>query len=275
MVEVTQLAFYPVKGCAAVYVPSLEISATGPRHDRSFMVVDGNGLARTQRGNPRLATIVPEIDYSGAQLTLRAPEMPDLAVAVRADGPQRDVEMFAAPYRAVDQGDEAARWVSDVLGASSRLVRVPPDQHRVVDGFISGSAGFADSAALTLLSETSLAMLNDKIRANGREPVPMDRFRGNVIVDGWAEPNVEDRIREASIGDTALGFLKLDIRCAVTMVDQQLGRRAGAEPLATLAQYRRADVGGVAFGIKLSVVGAGTIAVGDAVEVSAWESVGG
>ncbi|KAA0021706.1 MOSC domain-containing protein [Antrihabitans cavernicola] len=275
MVAVTGLYYYPVKGCVAVAASSLAVSATGPRHDRSFMVVDRDGVFRSQRGLPALAVIEPEIGSAGDRLVLRAPGATDLAIDVRSDGDTCGVELFGAPFPAIDQGDDVADWLTDVLGEPSRLVRVPPDHHRVSAGYVSGSAGFADSGALTLLSESSLALLDRQIRAGNGEPVPMNRFRGNIVVEGWPEAHAEDRIRELTIGDARLGFLKLDIRCAVTVVDQRTGRRSGPEPLKTLARYRRVEQGGVTFGIKLSVIAGGTISVGDELLVEQWESVSG
>jgi uncharacterized protein YcbX len=51
------------------------------------------------------------------------------------------------------------------------------------------------------------------------------------------------------------------------MVDQPTGRRAGPEPLRTLADYRRDPDGGVTFGIKVSVDVPGVVSVGDSVVV--------
>jgi uncharacterized protein YcbX len=89
-------------------------------------------------------------------------------------------------------------------------------------------------------------------------------------VDGWAEPHVEDRVREMSIGDADLAFAKQAIRCAVTLVDQRTGVRAGPEPLRTLADYRRVTAKGVAFGVKFSVVRTGHLTVGDELVVRRW-----
>ena len=73
-----------------------------------------------------------------------------------------------------------------------------------------------------------------------------------------------------SVGEAVLGFAKLATRCVVVNVDQRRGVRSGREPLRTLATYRRAAEGGVIFGSKFAVVRPGRLAVGDAVDVSAW-----
>lgn len=273
MVAVTRLACYPVKGCAAVPVEKFDVQFAGPRHDRSFMIVDADGVFRSQRGTPGLSVIQPEIRGDGDQLVLRAPGAAPLTVDVRTADPVRVVQHFGRPMRAVDQGEDATRWLTEVLGEPSRLVRVPQDHTRLVRGYVDGTAGFADSGALTLLADTSMALLDSRTARTGGSPVPIDRFRGNVVVDGWSEPHTEDRLRALTIGTARFAFLKLDVRCAVVLVDQQRGRRAGPEPLKTLAGYRKVD-GGVAFGIKLSVLDEGVVRVGDRLEAEEWDSVG-
>ncbi|GAA3794493.1 hypothetical protein GCM10022226_12330 [Sphaerisporangium flaviroseum] len=103
-------------------------------------------------------------------------------------------------------------------------------------------------------------------------PLPMERFRPNIVVDGWDEPHLEDRARVVTVGTGEFGYAKPAIRCAVTMVDQDTGGKTGPEPLRTLAKYRRAAGGGVAFGVKLSVLRPGELAVGNKVIVTSWET---
>jgi uncharacterized protein len=269
--RVVALHTYPIKGCAGTGLPAALLTPAGLAHDRSFMVVDEHGTFRTQRRDPRLATVRPRVADDGAALVLHAPGVEDLHLAVDLDAPPRPVDLFGRPLRGIDQGDIAAGWLSEVLGAVSRLVRVPPEHDRVTDGETPGTAGYADSAALLVTSEASVAELNRRIDERGAAPVPMDRFRPNVVVDGWVDPHVEDQVREVRIGDAELGFTKLAIRCAVTLVDQHSGARVGPEPLRTLADYRRVPDKGVAFGAKFAVLRPGRIAVGDEVRVRRWE----
>lgn len=98
----------------------------------------------------------------------------------------------------------------------------------------------------------------------------MDRFRPNIITTGWPHSFAEDDARDYAIGGMRAAWVKPDIRCKVTMVDQATGEGVGPEPLRTLAQFRRdADDGGVSFGVKLRVDQTGRIAVGDAVDIDA------
>ncbi|HLU59210.1 MAG TPA: MOSC N-terminal beta barrel domain-containing protein [Pseudonocardia sp.] len=268
--RVVSLHTYPIKGCAGVASTSAFLTPAGLAHDRTFMVVDEEGVFRSQREDPLLATIRPEVLDDGRALALAAPGAGEVRVEVDLDGPRRPVEMLGNPYKGIDQGDAVAAWLTGVLGRPSRLVRVPPEHDRTTDGETPGRAGFADSGALLLTSQASWAELDRRIGERRAEPVAMERFRPNVVVDGWSEPHVEDRVRELTIGGADLAFAKLAIRCAVTLVDQRTGRRAGPEPLRTLADYRRISTLGVAFGAKFSVLRTGWLAVGDELVVRRW-----
>ncbi|MET7616184.1 MOSC N-terminal beta barrel domain-containing protein [Streptomyces sp. NPDC005408] len=271
MPRVVELTSYPIKGCAGIPLTEALMTRAGLAHDRSFMVVGENGVFRSQRRDPRLAVIRPEITADGGQLTFHAPDVDAIRIDVDRTSARVGVELFGTAYEGIDQGGPVADWLSDVLGTPSRLVRVPPEHARVTDGLTPGTSGYADSSPVHILSVSSLEALNRRIAESGASPLPMTRFRPNIVVDGWDEPHGEDRARRIGIGNAELGYAKLAIRCAVTLVDQSSGGKAGPEPLRTLARYRRAAEGGVAFGSKFSVVRTGKLAVGDAVIVSAWD----
>ncbi|MGA5897321.1 MOSC domain-containing protein [Streptomyces venetus] len=268
--RVVELSSYPLKGCAGTSAPEALLTPAGLAHDRSFMVVSEDGVYRTQRRDPRLALIRSAVSADGGRLTLQAPDFDSLHLDVDTSGARRTVDLFGAPYQGIDQGDAAADWLSDVLRVRSRLVRVPPEHDRVTDGMTPGTSGYADSCALHVISRSTLDLLNRKLTERGAPPLPMNRFRPNIVIDGWDEPHTEDRARRIRLGDTELGYAKLAIRCAVTMVDQASAAKAGPEPLRTLAGYRRATQGGVAFGTKYAVLRTGKLSVGDEVTVTAW-----
>lgn len=285
MAEVTDLIHYPVKGCAGTSVGDELLTPAGLAHDRSFMVINVDGVFRTQRVYPRLARIQPSIDADGTRLTLRSADERTrcgvVSIDVTTSATRRDVGLFGATFQGIDQGDDVAAWLSEFLGAPSRLVRVPPDHDRVTDGLTPGTSGYADSAAVLVLSHASLALLNRHIAENGASPLPMNRFRPNIVIgdrdghkgydDDWsAVPHAEDRARQITIGGAALGYAKLAVRCAVTTVEQETGVRRGPEPLRTLAGYRRAVSGGVVFGAKFSVLRPGKVSLGDEVVVHEW-----
>ncbi|MFD1516723.1 MOSC domain-containing protein [Pseudonocardia yunnanensis] len=269
MAKVASLMHYPIKGCAGTVLSNAAVTVAGLAHDRSFMVVDDDHVFRNQQSAPLLAVIRPEIGDDGEVLTLHAPGLPALSIEVQREGDRTDVGLYGIPYTGIDQGEPAAAWLTEVLGSRSRLVRVPPDHVRTTDGETPGRAGYADCAVL-LVSMPSLDLLHTRLVEQGGEALPMDRFRPNIVVDGWGEPHIEDRLRRVTIGSTRFGYAKLAIRCSVTMVDQETGTPAGPEPMRTLASYRRSPEGGVTFGTKLAVLKAGDVKVGDELQVEHW-----
>ncbi|MEU6059785.1 MOSC N-terminal beta barrel domain-containing protein [Streptomyces sp. NPDC047097] len=280
MADVIDLICYPVKGCAGTSLPDALLTPAGLAHDRAFMVTDEDGVFRTQRRHPRLALVRPAVTPDGTRLTLAPTDPADghgpLTLDITTTAPRRPVDLFGEPFQGIDQGEEAAAWFSDLLSAPSRLVRVPPEHDRIADGVTPGPSGYADSSAVHIVSRASLTELNHRMAERGAPPLPMDRFRPNIVLDSrdpddWAAtPHAEDHARRLTIGETDLGFAKLAVRCAVTLVDQDAGTRQGPEPLRTLATYRRAATGGVIFGTKFSVLRPGKLSVGDAVAVQAW-----
>lgn len=268
--RVSALRTYPVKGCAGYALPEGMMSSAGLQHDRSFLVVSDEGSARTQREQPRLALIQPVLSADGSRLVLHAPGRDAVGIDVDTAGQRREVKLFGTDYRGIDQGHVVAGWLSETLGVGSRLVRVPPEHDRKTDGHTPGTSAYADSCAVHLVSEASLAELNRRLTAKGSGPVPMERFRPNIVVSGHHEPHEEDRLRLLRIGTAELGYAKLAVRCVVTTVDQDSGAKSGPEPLRTLAEYRRAPEGGVVFGSKFAVTGTGTLAVGDTLTVDEW-----
>jgi uncharacterized protein YcbX len=268
--RIVELNCYPVKGCAGTSVGDAGLTPAGLAHDRSFMVIGEDGVFRNQRRVPRMALVRPEISADGERLTLRAPGVDVSHTDVDLTAARRDVELFGQPYQGIDQGDAVAGWLSEVFGAPSRLVRVPPEHHRVTRGQTPGTAGYADGQPLLITSLASLDLLNERIAQRGAKPLPMNRFRPNIVVGGWNEPHIEDRARRVNVGEAELGYAKLAVRCVVTTVDQESGTKVGPEPLRTLTGYRHAADGGVAFGVKFSVLRPGKLSVGDEVIVSSW-----
>ena len=112
-----------------------------------------------------------------------------------------------------------------------------------------------------MISSASLADLNSRLE----KPVPMDRFRPNLVIDG-CEPYAEDRWRKIAVGEAVFRFAGLCARCSVTTVDQASGRRTSAEPLDTLATYRQKE-NGVVFGVNLVPEKTGVVAVGDPITI--------
>lgn len=232
---------------------------TGLPADRLFAIVGPDGVMVWQGEVPRMAAI--RVRHTGTTLVLGAPGADDLTVEVVTDAARSvEVDVEKWPGAGIDQGDDAARWLGDVLGRPARLVREPARATR---------ARHPDLTALLITSDSSLDSLNTRIQHRGATAVPMSRFRPNIVITGWPEPHTEDRVHRMTVGTAGVGFGERAIRCAVTMNDQVTGHRRGPEPLRTLADYRR-EPDGVSFGLKATVLIPGRIAVNDPVTVTAW-----
>ena len=231
--------------------------------DREWMAVDTAGNFLTQRECPTMATIVPCLSLE--ILTLRAPGMPDLRLALAPTlGPAMAVHLWEETVPAIDCGEAAAAWFSAVLRVACRLVRWPPYGRRIAgtrwtDGILAPTR-FADGFPVLVIGQASLDDLNQKLQAQGRPRLPMNRFRPNIVIDGIA-PFDEDHAASICIGDAVLKPVKPCPRCPIPSVDQDTGI-VGPDPLDILQSYRanRLLDGAITFGMNAIVLGGdGTI----------------
>ena len=261
--HVSGLFVYPIKSCRGTALNVVEIGRRGIAHDREFALVAPDGRVVTQRERPRMALIVPSWEVH--ELVVFAPGMAPLRVGPTDQGARCEVHVWNDICAGVDQGDEAAEWLSEFLATPCRLIRMANDHVRPVDiEHLPGhEVGFADAYPLLLISQESLADLNGRMDV----PLPMERFRPNVVVSGTTA-YAEDGWGDIRISDLALRVAKPCVRCAITTTDQHTAER-GVEPLRTLAGYRRSPLGGVIFGQNVAPLGPGTLRIGDPVAVPA------
>lgn len=259
--RVSALYFYPVKSLRGIELQHMDLDRTGALMDRRWMLVDEADRFVTQRTHPRMALV--DTALSEEELTLRAPGMPPLTVPrVPQAGTARSVRVWRDDCAAADAGDAAAEWFGTYLGGRFRLVFMPEETRRPVDPAYAragDTVSFADSHPFLLTTTASASELNGRLD----EPVPMIRFRPNIVVDGCA-PYAEDEWRRLRIGDVEFRVAKPCARCNVPTIDVETAR-SSPEPMRTLKTYRRGP-GGVLFGQKLIHDGYGRIHVGDVVE---------
>ena len=190
MIRVTGLFVYPVKSLRGYAVTAAGLDALGLVGDRRFLVVDESGKFLTQRAQPRMALINARL--AGGILTLSADAVGSISVSEGSDpsASLRSVSIWKHQgLLAEDCGPAVASWLSSFLGSQCSLVRIGPKFQRPMLKPASRPGDlftFADGAPILVVSEASVAMLNDRIVAAGGEPVPMNRFRPNLVVDGCA-----------------------------------------------------------------------------------------
>ncbi|GFN25353.1 hypothetical protein ADE_10510 [Achromobacter denitrificans] len=118
-----------------------------------------------------------------------------------------------------------------------------------------------------MANQASLDDLNARLRAKGAEPVPMDRFRPNIVVEGEWEPFEEDHTAMIVAAGVKMAFVKPCTRCSIPDIDQRTAQRY-EEPGRTLAGYRNLEIG-VVFGQNaiLDAPAGARLKVGDGVEI--------
>jgi uncharacterized protein len=264
--SVTGLFVYPLKSGGCIPVNEACIAARGFEYDRRWMLIDEDRAYINQIMQPRLARVSPSFTEAGLQV--QAPQMETLTIPYEPETDQvLTVKVLKKFCEAVVVNTQASQWFSDFLHQPCQLVYMPETTRRPVNpayALHQDIVSFANGYPFHLVGQASLDVLNQRLR----QPLPMNRFRPNIVIAG-AAPFAEDRWQTIRINTQCFSLVKPCNRCAVTIVDQETGERAGKEPLQTLASFRRFGKQ-VFFGrYVLSTSLGGTVKVGDPVEVLA------
>ena len=132
------LYVYPIKSCAGISLQSADLSATGLRHDRRWMLVDETGEFMSQRAHPRMALI--SVRFAPERMIVSAPDMDELEIPLYPQaGDSIDVRVWGDTNRGALVAEEADRWFSEYLEFPCRLVHKPDDDPRLVDSSFAES----------------------------------------------------------------------------------------------------------------------------------------
>lgn len=269
--RIVSLHIYPIKSCAAIDLRETALTRAGLAHDRCWMLVDAQGRFLTQRQYPRMAQIRTGIDAAALRLT--APGMEPLAVPLDGSELSEASELVGVWSDTILAQAESARahdWFSRFMGLSCRLLKVDAQARRsagekdwvarwrdahpdLAESFAGDHVfGFADGYPVLVVNQASLDALNERLVARGKSPVPMDRFRPNIVVQGddWQAFD-EDHTATVQAGPATLALVKPCTRCPMPNVDQRTGE-PGDEPGPTLAALHTLEAG-VVFGMNAIV----------------------
>ncbi len=274
---ISQLFIYPVKSCAPLALQRALLTDQGLEYDRAWMVVDAQGECLSQRELPRMALIEPQL--RATDLVLRAPGMLALHLSLQGVEAPARVRLWDEEIEAWDMGPLAAQWFSDFLGQPARLVRFDPEVERASSRrWTEGQTvlnQFSDGFPLLLVSQASLDELNQRLQAQGQQPVPMQRFRPNIVLAASPGPwqaHDEDRVDlvhvQAAGAEICFKPVKPCPRCSMVNNDPASGHMAAGvlETLQTYRQDARLD-GAASFGMNLMTLSGfeQELAVGQAV----------
>lgn len=249
--RVTALAIYPLKGAAALTLEQVELDALGPRGDRRYCLARPGGRVFTQRDDAGLARLRARPHPDGLQLEFDGEILEAPADAFAGEACLR-VWSREAIVRVAREAVNAV--LTHWFGTPLHLARLEHPVER------QGAAlALGDAAALLVTNDASLDALNARMAA----PVPMARFRPNIVLGG-AAPYDEDGWQRLGVGDAILAPVHACGRCEVTTIDQAFGAVMGDEPLRTLSRLRMRD-GEAVFGVRYAVQQPGKIRIGDRV----------
>ena len=260
----SHLFIYPIKSLGGISLTEAQVEERGLQYDRRWMLTDPNGHLLSQRDIPQMALLDVEIRTHSLRVIHRQQPIPPLDIPLTP--PQSSLTLVTVwddTFEVVPVGQEADEWFSAVLGTPSRLMYLPNHSLRRVDEkYVPEplNVSFADGYPLLIIGQASLDGLNARLT----EPLPMNRFRPNLVFTG-GEPHAEDTWSEFQVGTISFRGVKPCGRCVMTTIDQQTAEK-GAEPLKTLATYRR-NGHKILFGQNLVALSTGKIRVGDKIEL--------
>lgn len=256
---VSSLFIYPIKSLQGIAVPEIATTDRGALHDRRWMLVDAEGRFVSQRTTPELVHFRLEMDDGGIKVSHpKAGQGIEVPISISA-GALVPVGIWKDESAALEADQEVNNWFSKILGQNLRLVFMPENVQRPVDTFYAKKnelVSFADGFPYLVIGQSSLDDLNNRLEA----PVPMDRFRPNIVFEGGLAFS-EDKWNEVRIGSATFKRVKPCARCLVITTDQKTGQR-GQVPLRTLNTYRKAG-NAVNFGQNLLCVQPGTLRIND------------
>lgn len=286
---VSEIHVYPIKSCAQSTLDCAIPTPQGFEGDRMLQVTDGNGKYCTPRDPDKAKLFQISVELWGDGLTLEAPNMEqplDLDLTTTNTTTPVKVEVLEAPEKLTlqDYGDKAAAWLEQATGIPKcRLTGIGPEFERfaqvnsaqgdAIPTYTAAPMSLADEAPYLLTNQASLDDLNKRLKARGKDPVDMRRFRPNLVVKGL-KPWQEDCLKKVRIHHVEFHVWQRCGRCIMTTIDRDTLKR-GPEPLATLSTFREREHGMRNFGMHLIPVlpipeGA-TITVDDEVEILEYD----
>lgn len=265
--KIQDIYIYPIKSLGGIRLESAQVLTKGFRWDRRWMLVDENGRFLTQRSLHKMALLQVALLENGLEVfhkhspdhVLQVPFIPETDELISSQVWDDKVEGKVV-------SKEADRWFSEMLEVDCRLVFMSEDAPRMVDADYAEqgeTVSFADAMPYLLIGQGSLDDLNARLDV----PLPMDRFRPNIVFSGGAAFE-EDAWSEIQLGGLLFKVAKPCARCVLTTVNQDTAEK-GKEPLKTLATYRLKDKK-VLFGQNLIALGNGELKVGDSLTVTVF-----
>jgi len=264
MLTISGLFIYPIKSLGGIALEKSFLTDRGFQYDRRWMLVNPSGKFYTQRDNPEMALLKVELKAAGLEVYHSADPDDRIEIPFQfTPSGVLPVIVWEDTCEAQLVSDSIDAWFTRVLNMPCRLVFMPDQTHRPVDPDYATRqeiTSFSDGYPVLVIGQASLDDLNAKLNV----PVPMNRFRPNIVFEG-GRPYQEDGMTAFQVNGINFSGVKLCGRCMVTTIDQDTAE-TGKDPLKTLATYRLIN-NKVMFGMNLLHDSSGWIAVGDSISL--------
>jgi uncharacterized protein YcbX len=180
------------------------------------------------------------------------------------------VQVWSDKCKAEIVDPQIDKWLSEMLSMQCKLVYMPDSSRRRVDSRYASNkeiTSLSDGYPFLMIGQSSLDDLNARLQ----HPLPMNRFRPNIVFTG-GEPFLEDDMKHFSINNVQFYGVKLCARCVITTINQDTASRS-REPLKTLSSYRQKN-NKIYFGQNLLHSGEGEMRVGDVISIHQIQKAG-
>lgn len=261
-ISLTGIYIYPVKSLAGIKLDHWQVDDKGLLYDRKWMLIDQNHRFLSQRQLPQMTLI--QTSLSEEHLIFNAPDMDTLSIPLETNyGTTLEASIWQDSCPAKTVCPDVDQWFSQFLKIECQLVYQEAHTIRPVDPKYANAndkVAFADGFPFLIISEASLASLNEAMQLN----LSMLRFRPNLVISG-CDSYAEDSWREINIADINFRLPKPCSRCNIPNIDPDTAD-SGKEPLKTLNQLRKWN-NQVFFGQNALHDKAGLLSVGDKVNI--------
>ncbi|HEY9117312.1 MAG TPA: MOSC N-terminal beta barrel domain-containing protein [Roseivirga sp.] len=263
--NIKSLHIYPIKSLGGISLSTTKVERRGFQYDRRWMLIDENSRFISQRENPKLALLQPEINGETMTIMDRSQQLDALTFSLAEPESHAikvmvwDDECLAKPLN-----QSVNDWFSNFMRKPIQLVYMHEGSQRIADQRYAPKSddlvSFADGYPILAISQKSVDLLSEKL---GHE-IASDRFRPNIVISG-IEAHEEDTLAEIELGGLKLFGVKPCARCVMITINQQTAEQ-GKEPTKTLSNYRKVGHK-ILFGENFIPDAEGQLSVGDELKI--------
>lgn len=263
-IKLSQLHLYPLKSAKGISLNQVWVEETGLSFDRSFMLADFEGRFITGRTEPKISMLSISLHPRGIRVS-HANMSPLVLNYDQFSLNEVQTSVFKDDFISYTTHSTANAWFSHLLNRPVQCLYISEKSKRIGQK-AQTVLSFADEYPLLLLSEASLAALNERTVL----PHKMAQFRPNLVVTG-CEAFEEDAWEKIRIGSVEFFVAGPCSRCVFTTLDLNTHQyRDNQEPLQTLRHFRTDEKGKINFGMNLIALNQGQLSLDDPIEVISY-----